>query len=412
MLAAVGLALLAAAAGCSDRLRARRIVLVAAGVAAALVGLAAAHRIEDRINGGRYLGIDRAVDALLRSRPPTSGSALAGDWSVGGLSPVWPAFGTRIDNDVEYVGEFGAASSRRTDGRRASRRRCAAGATTCSSSAAASTRRQPTPEQRWAMDAGWRTVALSPRLRVLVAPGVPASARLQPLADDRLTSRSGGPRNDVMTLAIRAVSTSTSVLACTNARACAPAARRAGSDRARARRAAARPARRHRRGGARKPHGASTHSGRPTSSLATTSSPIAIASLTTTGIESRSPSRGDDARHRQHVGALELGAHLGRRAAAEQLDPPAAALGLLGELRAQRPVADDPQPHVGQRAIASSSTSKPFFSTSRPIASTRAALRQRRAALERRGVDAHDDLVQVRRRHRVAQVARRCSHSR
>ena len=70
--------------------------------------------------------------------------------------------------------------------------------------------------------------------------------------------------------------------------------------------------------------------------------------MTTTGIESRSPSRGDDARHRQHVGALELGAHLGRRAAAEQLGAAAAALRLLLELRAQRSVADDPQPHAGQ----------------------------------------------------------------
>ncbi len=169
-LAAVGLALLAGAGWVLHRLRERRIVLAAAALVAALAGLAAAHRIEDRINGGRYLGIDRGVDALLRIAPAGQRIALAGDWSVAGLSPVWPAFGTRIDNDVRFVGEF---------------RR---GFLTPYPSAArfqAALRRgrydvlvvgrgffppQATREQAWAMRAGWRTVALSPRLRVLVPP--------------------------------------------------------------------------------------------------------------------------------------------------------------------------------------------------------------------------------------------------
>ena len=106
VLATFGLALLAVAGRLLYRLRERRLVLVAAALAAALAGLAAAHRIEDRINGGRYLGIDRGVDALLKIAPADQRIALAGDWSVAGLSPVWPAFGTRIDNDVQFVGEF------------------------------------------------------------------------------------------------------------------------------------------------------------------------------------------------------------------------------------------------------------------------------------------------------------------
>ena len=149
------------------RLRARRIVLVAAALAAALVGVAAAYRVEDRINDGRYRNIDPAVDALLDAAPGGRRIGLASDWSVGGLSPVWPAFGTRIDNEVEYVGHFvrGFMTPYRD-----------------AASFQAALRRgrfdllvvgrgfyppEATPEQRWAIDAGWRTIALSTRLRVL-----------------------------------------------------------------------------------------------------------------------------------------------------------------------------------------------------------------------------------------------------
>ena len=172
-LAATGLALLATAGGVLYRLRERRIVLVAAALTAALVGLAAAHRIEDRINDGRYVGIDRAVDGLLRIAPADKRIALASDWSVAGLSPVWPAFGTRIDNDVEFVGEFrrGFLTPYRTAaGFQAALRR---GRYDVLVVGRGFFPPQSTPEQEWAMQAGWRTVALSPRLRVLVPPVVP-----------------------------------------------------------------------------------------------------------------------------------------------------------------------------------------------------------------------------------------------
>ncbi len=106
VLAAAVLAVAASGAYLLWRLRARRAVLAVAAVAAALVGLAAAHRIEGAINDGRYRGVDPAIDTLLRVAPEGRRIGLASDWSVGGLSPVWPAFGTRIGNEVEYVGEF------------------------------------------------------------------------------------------------------------------------------------------------------------------------------------------------------------------------------------------------------------------------------------------------------------------
>jgi hypothetical protein len=170
VLAAVALALLAAGGWALWRLRGRRIVLVAAALAVAVAGLAGAHRMEQRINDRRYLGVDPAVDTLLRVAPSGRRIGLASDWSVGGLSPIWPSFGTRIGNDVEYVGRtIGGWLHRYGDER--------------GFQAALARRRydvlvvgrgffppQATPEQRWAIDAGWRTIALSRRLRVLVPP--------------------------------------------------------------------------------------------------------------------------------------------------------------------------------------------------------------------------------------------------
>ena len=173
VLAAAGVVALAAAAWLLWRLRARRLGLGAVALAALLVGLAAAHRIEGAINDGRYRGIDRAVDTLLRVAPEGKRIGLASDWSVGGLSPVWPAFGTRIGNDVEYVGEF-------VDGFLTPYRSAALfqealrhGGYDVLVIGRGFYPPEATREQRWAMEAGWRTIGLSPRLRVLVPPPSP-----------------------------------------------------------------------------------------------------------------------------------------------------------------------------------------------------------------------------------------------
>ena len=173
VLAAAVLLALGAAGWATWRLRAQRAVLAAAAVAALLVGLAAAHRIEGAINDGRYRGIDRAVDTLLRIAPEGRRIGLASDWSIGGLSPVWPAFGTRIGNEVEYVGEFvdGFLTPYRSEAlfQEALRH----GGFDILVVGRGFYPPEATPEQRWAMNAGWRTVGLSPRLRVLVAPPTP-----------------------------------------------------------------------------------------------------------------------------------------------------------------------------------------------------------------------------------------------
>jgi hypothetical protein len=168
--AVVALAALLAAAWVLWRLRERRIVLAGAAVAALLIGLAAANRMQDRINDGRYRNIDPGVDAMLAAAPSGKRIALAADWTVAGLSPIWPAFGTRIDNHVEFMGRFvdgfltpwGDARSFQAALRRGRFDVLVVGRGFYPPEA--------TREQRWALDAGWRTVALTPRLRVLVPP--------------------------------------------------------------------------------------------------------------------------------------------------------------------------------------------------------------------------------------------------
>jgi hypothetical protein len=168
----IALAALAGAAWLLWRLRKRRAVLVTAALAAALVGLAAADRMQDRINSDRYGHFDRGLDALVRTVPGGGrvGLEFATYWSLGDLSPIWPAFGTRIDNDVEFVGEFvdGFLTPYRDEASfRAALRRGRYDVLVIGRSDIA---RQNTPAQQWAIDAGWRTIALTQRLRVLVPP--------------------------------------------------------------------------------------------------------------------------------------------------------------------------------------------------------------------------------------------------
>nr|MBA3329050.1 glycosyltransferase family 39 protein [Solirubrobacterales bacterium] len=148
-----------------------RPVLVALGCATAvLVGLAGGYRMQKAVNDGRYIGMDPAVDVVVRTAPEDRRIGLAAAWSVEGVSPIWPSFGTRIGNDVEYVGHFvDGFLTEYSDG----------------GAFGAALRRgrydllvigrglfppQRVPEERWAASAGWRTIALSTRLRVLVPP--------------------------------------------------------------------------------------------------------------------------------------------------------------------------------------------------------------------------------------------------
>lgn len=174
VLAAVPLAIAGAAGWALWRARRQRAAMVAATALGAIVVLAGARHVEQRINVGRYLGSDPAIDALLKAEPSGKRIGLAADWSVSGLSPIWPSFGTRITNHVEYIGYFdGFLRKYPTEARfQAALRRGRYDAIVVGRGFYPP---QNTPEQRWAIDAGWRTLALSTRLRVLVPPPAPVS---------------------------------------------------------------------------------------------------------------------------------------------------------------------------------------------------------------------------------------------
>jgi hypothetical protein len=169
VLASVAVGLAAAAGWALWRARRNVPALVAAAVVGAVVLLAGAHRVEQRINDGRYLGADPAIDALLKAAPTGKRIGLAADWSVSGLTPIWPAFGTRIGNEVEYIGYFdGFLRKYPTEARfQAALERGRYDAIVVGRGFYPP---QRTREQQWAIDAGWRTFALSTRLRVLVPP--------------------------------------------------------------------------------------------------------------------------------------------------------------------------------------------------------------------------------------------------
>lgn len=166
-LAAIAVAVAGVLAYAVWRGRSRPTVLVAAALVAALVVVAGARRVEQRINDDRYLGADPAIDALLRAAPSGKRIGLAADWSVEGLTPIWPAFGTRIGNEVEYIGYFDGFLRKHPT---AARFQAALDGYDFVVVGRGFHPPQDTREQRWAIDAGWRTIALSDRLRVLVPP--------------------------------------------------------------------------------------------------------------------------------------------------------------------------------------------------------------------------------------------------
>jgi hypothetical protein len=81
--ASAGLAVLAAAA------------LVAAGFAR-----------QQEYNEGRYSREDPVITWLVENAPDGHRIGLAGVWGTATTSPVWPAFGERIGNEVAFVGPF------------------------------------------------------------------------------------------------------------------------------------------------------------------------------------------------------------------------------------------------------------------------------------------------------------------
>lgn len=158
--AEVVLAALALAAVIAVTVRRPRLGL--AGLAAA--ALFGAYAIRDP---GGYGSGDPALAWLEANAPSGHRIALAGDWSVPGLPPTLPAFGPRLGNDVAYAGTFVRHMLRHErDPRRFMARLRGRDIVVVGRGFVPAAR--PAPEELWARAAGFRPVAASDRLTVLV----------------------------------------------------------------------------------------------------------------------------------------------------------------------------------------------------------------------------------------------------
>jgi Dolichyl-phosphate-mannose-protein mannosyltransferase len=90
------------------RLPRRTCVAAGAGLsvlaAGALVALGFAR--QEEYNDGRYTREDPVITWLVENAPKGHRIGLAGVWGTATTSPVWPAFGERIGNEVAFVGPF------------------------------------------------------------------------------------------------------------------------------------------------------------------------------------------------------------------------------------------------------------------------------------------------------------------
>lgn len=128
-------------------------------VALALIVLVAVSA--QRANDQGYGQFDPTLEWIERNAPAGGRIGLAGVWSPGGVSPALPAFGPRLGNDVEYVGEFREHMLRRHRTRAEFARAAARFDVLVLGEGA---------EREWAAQAGWSVRARSDRL-VLMTPG-------------------------------------------------------------------------------------------------------------------------------------------------------------------------------------------------------------------------------------------------
>jgi hypothetical protein len=86
----------------APRLRPR--VLAYGAVGALAIAVAGAYAVQRDFNDDRYVGADPTTDWVIEHAPSGARIGLAGVWDDYGISPVLPAFGTRLGNSVAYVG--------------------------------------------------------------------------------------------------------------------------------------------------------------------------------------------------------------------------------------------------------------------------------------------------------------------
>ena len=100
--AVVALAVAIAVAARAPRLAGPRRLAVA--LAAVVVVAIAGYLHERRYDRARYVGESAAVDWIHANAPSGQEIGVAGDWAADRFVPIYPLFGPRLENDVEYVG--------------------------------------------------------------------------------------------------------------------------------------------------------------------------------------------------------------------------------------------------------------------------------------------------------------------
>ncbi len=84
----------------------RRRALLAGGLAVGIALAVSGHIGQQRFFEDRYRGGGPALDRALALAAPGSRIGIAGAWKVGSLSPIYPLFGPRPENEVSTVGSF------------------------------------------------------------------------------------------------------------------------------------------------------------------------------------------------------------------------------------------------------------------------------------------------------------------
>ena len=135
-------------------------VLAAGGIALA------GHRLQVQFNESRYRGEDPVLDRVTAS-VPRERIGIAGAWSDRGLSPILPAFGPRLDNEVEYVGPRVDGMLRRPRDQGDFTARLRAGRYDLLLLGRAGPPPRTLREERWAREEGYTPVAQSERFTLL-----------------------------------------------------------------------------------------------------------------------------------------------------------------------------------------------------------------------------------------------------
>jgi len=155
----------------SMRLRAGPPALAGAAGLVLVVVAAGAAGVRHRFNGHSYASVDPTIAWIERYAPAGHRIGLAGVWSIESVSPVLPAFGPRLGNDVEYAGVFRRHMLRQERSSAAFTARLRRSHLDIVIIGRGAAPRGPVVEERWAQRAGYVPVVASSRLALLVRRG-------------------------------------------------------------------------------------------------------------------------------------------------------------------------------------------------------------------------------------------------